>query len=482
MIKKILLVDDDAELVAQVHQILIAEGYQVSRAYNPSEAMASLIDRFDLIICDTWLLEVNQSELLTRMREIQPHARVIALTQYIDRLAPVRLLQAGVMQYLMKPVFARELLLMVRNAYRSVAGSSFPDWSDPSVLGVNEAGYLVGESRTVHELNRLLELSANYDDHLMLHTPTGMPAGLMASIIHRKSSRRHKPFAIVNCTDFASELVLSEFLGHEKGAFSGAFATKEGVFELCQGGTVFIDGVSNLNNEAQLVLMKIMNEKTFKRIGNTIENTFDIRLMIAYDEHMAQQGHLRKLRSDFHHVMNTFNLRIPPLHTWGNDILHYAKKFLQAYNHRNNKNVQKFSADTEALLLHDNWPGNFYELEKLVNRAAELTNGHEVQIISFPTEILFNTQFAELRPVLHGVNRPAYGAPAELPSTSSPKLSLKHAAAEAEMETIKRVLKEVRFNKTKAAQVLGIDRKTLYNKIKSYGRRDNGNSEEQRRA
>lgn len=482
MNKKVLLVDDDAELVAQVYQILIAEGYQVSRAYGATEAMASLIDRFDIIICDAWILEVNQSELLTRMREIQPHARVIALTQYIDRHAPVRLLQAGVLQYLMKPVFARELLLTVRNASRSFGGSSFPVWSDPSVLGLNESGFLPGDSRTVQELNRMLELSANYDDHLMLHTPAGMPAALMASVIHRKSSRRNRSFAIVNCTDFASELVLSEFLGHEKGAFSGAFNTKEGVFELCQGGTVFVDGVSNLNNEAQLVLMKIMNEKVFKRIGNTIENTFDIRLIIAYDEHMAQQGHMKKLRSDFYHLLNTFNLRVPPLHTWGNDILLYAKMFLQAYNQRNGKNILRFSADAEALLQHDNWPGNFYELEKLVNRAAELTSGPEVQIISFPTEVLFNTQFMELRPLLQGVNRPAYGAPAEAPTMASPKVSLKHAAAEAEMETIKRVLKEVRFNKTKAAQVLGIDRKTLYNKIKSYAGRENGNSEEQRRA
>ena len=260
----------------------------------------------------------------------------------------------------------------------------------------------------------------------------------------------------MDCGSLTKDLAGSEFFGHEKGSFTGAMYTKIGHFEMANGGTLFLDEVGNLSYEIQAALLRTVQERKVKRIGSTKEIDLDVRILVATNENLSDAIQKGRFREDLFHRFNEFNITIPPLRDRGKDIQLFAEHFLKEANAELNRNVTGFSSEVIDCMMTYNWPGNVRELKNVVRRATLITEGNEIQLKALPLEI---STFAKAS---------ALESSFVANVTVNPnKHDLKNAAMEAEYETILNVLKEVNFNKTKAAKILNIDRKTLYNKMKA---------------
>lgn len=307
---------------------------------------------------------------------------------------------------------------------------------------------------------RQIELVAPTNYSVILIGESGTGKESVAKSIHQKSNRRDKPFIAMDCGSLTKELAGSEFFGHEKGSFTGALFTKIGHFEMANGGTLFLDEVGNLSYEIQASLLRTVQERRVKRIGSTKEIELDVRLIVATNENLVDAISKGRFREDLYHRFNEFGIYLPPLRERGKDILTFAQYFLDHANQELNKEVKGFSNEVEECFLAYTWPGNVRELKNVVRRAVLLTEGELVMEKALPLEM---SNFMKLAALEGGVDNNYVTTTV----VKEKKLDLKNAALEAEYETILKVLKEVNFNKTKAAKILKIDRKTLYNKMKA---------------
>ena len=257
----------------------------------------------------------------------------------------------------------------------------------------------------------------------------------------------------MDCGSLTKELAGSEFFGHEKGSFTGALNTKIGHFEMANGGTLFLDEVGNLSYDLQAALLRTVQERKIKRIGSTKEIDLDVRIIVATNENLATAIQRGRFREDLYHRFNGFAINLPPLSMRGKDIMIFAKTFLDFANEELGRNVMGFSKDVEECFLSYNWPGNVRELKNVVRRATLLTESDEIQLKALPLEISTDAKVTAIENTIH--------------RNHEKSRDLKNAASEAEYEAILKVLREVNFNKTKAAKILNIDRKTLYNKMKA---------------
>jgi len=263
----------------------------------------------------------------------------------------------------------------------------------------------------------------------------------------------------MDCGSLTKELAASEFFGHEKGSFTGAFSTKIGHFEMANGGTLFLDEVGNLSYEIQAALLRTVQERKVKRIGSTKEIDLDVRIIIATNENLQDGISKGRFREDLYHRFNEFSIHMPPLRERGHDIMMLAEHFLKIANQELDRSVTSFSPEVVECFMNYRWQGNIRELKNVVRRATLLSEGSEISMKALPLEIS-NFKFAAFEPS-------SASALSESEVKEAPKHDLKNAALGAEHETILRVLREVNFNKTKAAEILNIDRKTLYNKMKA---------------
>jgi two-component system response regulator HydG len=296
----------------------------------------------------------------------------------------------------------------------------------------------------------------NYSVIILGESGTGKES--VAKSIHLNSHRHNQPFIAMDCGSLTKELAASEFFGHEKGSFTGALYTKIGHFEMANGGTLFLDEVGNLSYEIQAALLRTVQERKVKRIGSTKEIDLDVRIIIATNESL-QDGILKgKFREDLYHRFNEFTIYMPPLRERGGDIMLLAEHFLKIANNELGRNVTTFAPEVIDCFMNYRWPGNIRELKNVIRRAALLAEDNEITMKALPLEISnFKVPSFEQ----------AYSQVSEAPEVKEPRHDLKNAALEAEYETIIKVLREVNFNKTKAAEILNIDRKTLYNKMKA---------------
>ena len=264
----------------------------------------------------------------------------------------------------------------------------------------------------------------------------------------------------MDCGTLSKELAGSELFGHMKGSFTGALADKEGHFELANGGTIFLDEVANLSTEIQASLLRVIQERKFKRVGGTKEMNLDIRIIVASNENLQEAYRKGNFREDLYHRFNEFSINIPPLRNRKEDILAFSKFFLDKACSELNKNIEGFDEDVQQLFLNYPWPGNLREFRNVIRRAALMTNNSRVDTSTLPWEMInvfANTSAPPTDPIFSST-----------PTFIRKEPDLKNAASQAEYETIMNVLKQVNFNKTRAAEILKIDRKTLYNKLRSY--------------
>jgi two-component system response regulator HydG len=436
-------------------------------------------ENFDIVICDYRLGDKEGKDVLQEIKAISPKTIVLIITGYSDIKTAVDVIKMGAYDYITKPLVPDEVLTVLNNALESVmdGGSAMPlisgnvKSSNLKTVGkhltVNNE-FLVGEAGTTKELYNQIEIVAPTNYSIILYGESGTGKEVIAKTIHSLSDRRDKPFIAMDCGTLSKELSGSELFGHVKGAFTGALTDKEGHFELANGGTLFLDEVANLSYEIQASLLRVIQERKFKRVGGNKEMPVDVRIIVASNENLQEAYRKGKFREDLYHRFNEFSINLPPLRERKKDIPLFANFFLQKAKAELNRNIDDFDNEVMQMFINYSWPGNLREFRNVVRRAVLLTQEGKISAKTLPWEIT-NTSDSPLAHTPH---------PGSVPDVQPAVVvkkdyDLKDAASKAEYEAIMNVLKEVNFNKTKAAEILKIDRKTLYNKIKSFEESNN---------
>lgn len=473
--KKILIIDDEVNVALLLSKFLTRNGFDVQTASNGNAGMELLKNgEFNLVLCDFRLEDTDGREMLKNIKMQYPKTGVIIITGYSDIKMAVELIKMGAYDYITKPLYPDEILNTINKAIETqyALTEDMRDDIEPAITHskskenkkiVQNGEFVFGTSRASKEILRQIDLVAptNYSVIIIGDSGTGKEA--VAKSIHLSSPRHNHPFVAMDCGSLTKELAASEFFGHEKGSFTGALYTKIGHFEMANGGTLFLDEVGNLSYDIQAALLRTVQERKVKRIGSTKEIDLDVRLIVATNENLQESIQKGRFREDLYHRFNEFSIYMPPLRDRGNDIMLLAEHFLVIANHELSRNVTSFSPEVVECFMNYRWPGNIRELKNIVRRATLLTEGNEIMMKALPLEISNRMMAFD-----YGSNGSSTASSAvEAPESKENRHDLKNAALEAEYETILNVLKEVNFNKTKAAEILKIDRKTLYNKMKA---------------
>ncbi len=469
--KKILIVDDEISVCTLLTRFLSKNGYNVQSCTSGAEAIRLLKnEQFDIVLCDYHLQDINGKELFEKIQPLYPDIIVIFITGYADVRVAVDLIKNGAYHYLSKPLYPDEILKIIDNASKEGSRpirAAESEIKAPELKADPEAApsddYVIGESEASKHLFEHVNLVAPTDYSVIIYGETGTGKEALAHLIHQRSNRRNGPFIAIDCGSLSKELAASELFGHEKGAFTGALHAKEGAFEQAEGGTVFLDEISNLSYEVQVYLLRSLQEKSIRRVGGVKTQKVDIRIIVASNENLYDSVLSKNFREDLYHRLNEFTLKVPALREREEDIPLFVNSFLASACKELNKNIPGISESVWELLLAYNWPGNIRELKNLIRRSCLLTpSGKEISHKSLPLELLNSKNMSAFQPHLLGNG----AAPGEQ-DTIDYDPSLKSAATLGEQKRIMEVLQQVKFNKTKAAEILNIDRKTLYNKLRS---------------
>ena len=470
MSKKILIIDDDLDLCTLLGRFLSKNGYEIDMAHSGSKGITKFAaGKFDLVICDYRLGDMEGIKVLTALRQQNPAIKVLMITGYSDIKTAVEVIKLGAFDYIVKPLIPDEVLSVLNKALQqpaSAAGAgTLADGSkrkNPSKGNLSNEEFMMGKAPATKALYDQINIVAGTNYSVILYGESGTGKEVIAKTIHSLSSRSDKPFIAMDCGTLSKELAGSELFGHVKGAFTGALQDKEGHFEMADSGTLFLDEVANLSLDVQATLLRVIQERKFKRVGGNKETNVDVRIIVASNENLQDAYRKGKFREDLYHRFNEFSINLPSLRSRKDDILLFAEFFLAKTNIELEKEVIGFEDNVLETFLQYTWPGNLREFRNVVRRAVLLTPpGEKIDASSLPWEITNTDEILE--------NRNRDQKPASIMSTAPKKeLDLKDAASKAEYETIMAVLQQVNFNKKRAAEVLKIDRKTLYNKIKNF--------------
>ncbi|MDD3039317.1 sigma-54 dependent transcriptional regulator [Bacteroides sp.] len=449
MMKSILIVEDDITFGMMLKTWLGKKGFEVSSVSNIARARKHIeSEATDLILSDLRLPDQDGIDLLKWMKEQDKNIPLIIMTGYADIQSAVQAMKLGARDYVAKPVNPEELLKKISEALQEekstvTSATKFSSKKD-TVKETEETrrAYLEGESDAAKQLYNYVSLVAPTNMSVLINGSSGTGKEYVAHRIHQLSKRDDKPFIAVDCGSIPKELAASEFFGHVKGSFTGALNDKTGAFVAANGGTIFLDEIGNLSYEVQIQLLRALQERKVRPVGSTQEITVDIRLVSATNENLEQAIEKGTFREDLYHRINEFTLRMPDLKDRKEDILLFANFFLDQANKELEKHLIGFDAKASRLLMDYHWPGNLRQMKNIVKRATLLAQGSFITSAELGTELL------------------------EVPATSTTSMALKNE--ESEKEHILEALRQTGNNKSKAAQLLNIDRKTLYNKLKLY--------------
>ncbi|MET3874966.1 sigma-54 dependent transcriptional regulator [Chitinophaga sp. OAE865] len=471
--KNILIIDDEINICTLLSKFLGKHGFDVDTTMTGGAALKMLKEKtYDLVLCDYRLKDTDGAQLLQDIHQINPSTIVIIITGYTDVRVAVEMVKNGAYDYLSKPLYPDEILNLVHKAFahkeaeqerrasRPVESGSEPEVVRETLLSRNQDDknnkYVYGESEGAKELIRQIKLVAPTDYSVIIFGETGTGKESVAHLIHHHSKRSQQPFVALDCGSLSKELAASELFGHEKGSFTGAINTKIGAFEQAQGGTLFLDEISNLSYDIQVALLRVLQEKVIRRVGSLKEVPIDVRIIVASNEKLSESVQRGKFREDLFHRLNEFTIYIPPLRERREDLPLFTTAFVNQVERELDKSCGKISSEVWDCFQQYNWPGNIRELKNVIRRACLLTPEMEdITMIALPLEM--KESFNQVPEEVH--------VSGELALISNEN-DLKTVALQAEYNKIINVLKEVKYNKTKAAQVLNIDRKTLYNKLR----------------
>ncbi len=475
--QKILVVDDDNDLCLLLCRFLTRNGYLVEGVGSGTVAI-ELLGKYepDLILSDFRLGDMTGIELFVRIKEILPQIPVIFITGYSDVKEAVEIMKMGAYDYVTKPLFPDEILLTIKKALADELIESFSTTtSSTRHTGIQtknkakiERHYITGNSIEFANIIKQIELVAPTNFSVIIYGESGSGKEEIARQIHQKSKRKDKPFVPIDCGALSKDLAGSELFGHEKGAFTGALSQKTGSLEIANGGTVFLDEIGNLSYDIQISLLRVVQERKIRRVGGIKDIDIDVRIIIASNEKLWEAARAGKFREDLYHRFNEFSIEVPALRERKKDIMIFAQHFLNLTNLELGKNVLGFTCEVDEALNNYVWYGNLRELKNVIKRATLLTDGDYIELKSLPFEIInfFKLQFES--PVKNGVDYNLGNLKDNNIANIPPGNRLKTANMDAEYEVILDALKQSDFNKSRAARLLDIDRKTLYNKMRQF--------------
>ena len=433
----ILIVEDDITFSLMLTTWLGKKGFVVRSSSSVSDAKRRLGEEaFDLVISDLRLPDSDGIDLLKWLKSTHPSLPLIMMTSYAEIQTAVQAMKLGAADYIAKPLNPDELLGKIKELVRveEKAPARVPVSSAPDL-------YIEGQSQAARQLYEHVRLVAPTDMSVLVTGASGTGKEYIARRIHEQSNRSKAPFVAVDCGAIPKELAASEFFGHVKGSFTGAIENETGAFVAAQGGTIFLDEIGNLTYEVQVQLLRALQERKVKPIGSNQEIAINVRLISATNENLRQAIEKGDFREDLYHRINEFTIRIPDLKERKEDLLLFANHFLDLANSELQKDIIGFDNDTMQLFQSYSWPGNLRQMKNVIKYATLLATGRYITRKELPEELTEN-----------------------LPSHTN--IQLKNV--EHERDLIRKALQECGNNKTRAAQLLGIDRKTLYNKLKIY--------------
>lgn len=474
-----LIIDDDHDICFLLNKFLTKHGFTVHEALTSKRAIEIIqqVDALDIVLCDYKLDGTDGKAMLLKIKEQHPGLPVIIITGYNDLKTAVEVMKMGAYDYMLKPLFPEEILSTIRGAMEKNPNAASPGHNSSTlarkaqVKGTTQASgdeYMFGNSPVFNQLLKQITLVGPTDYSVIIHGESGSGKEVIAQEIHRRSNRASRPFVAIDCGALSRELAGSELFGHEKGAFTGAISQKIGSFEMADTGTIFLDEIANLSYDIQVSLLRVVQERKLRRVGGVKDIPIDVRIIIASNEHLWEAAQKGKFREDLYHRFNEFTIEVPPLRARSEDIMSFAHHFLVKANESLGKQIRGFSREVEEIFLSYVWHGNLRELRNVVKRAALLTDGQLIEARSLPFEIVNHQKLSfDNGPVI--TETPAAAKKDIHPGNKAQEgSSLKEAAIDVEYELILKTLKDVNFNKSKAARLLNIDRKTLYNKIRLY--------------
>ncbi|WP_324719831.1 sigma-54-dependent transcriptional regulator [Salinimicrobium sp. HB62] len=442
---KILLVEDDVAFCTMLKTFLVKKECDVDAVYTATEALNLIAkNKYDVVISDVRLPDKEGLEILQAVNQKAEKTGVIMMTSYAEISMAVNAIKEGALDYIAKPFHPEVILKAINDALENPVSSNTPPPKKKPTSPSRDT-YIKGGSEASSKLNNYIELVAPTNMSVLIMGESGTGKEQIAKSIHQKSKRSTAAFVAVDCGAIPRELASSEFFGHVKGSFTGAVNNKTGHFEAANGGTLFLDEIGNLNYELQVQLLRALQERKIKPVGSNEEIRVDIRVVAATNEDLFEAVKKGDFREDLYHRLNEFSIKVPALKERKEDLMIFANYFLDSANEELEKDISGFSEKTVIAFKNYNWPGNLRELKNVVKRAVLLSEGEYISSSCLPSE------------VLQAKDKPKEEQDYSLFKNRN------------EQEMILEALEKTHGNKSKAAKLLSIDRKTLYNKLKQYG-------------
>ena len=437
----VLIVDDELSVRDSLYRWFKSYGCRVDSAQDAYEALNKYKGQnWDIVLLDIKMPGMDGVELQRRLKEINENTIRIMITAYASVDTAVQALKEGAYDYISKPINPAQLDHIIRNAIEKRRLVSEAAVLRQKIEDLSLPEEIIGESQGIRKVLEMVAEVAKTDATVMIRGESGTGKELIARAIHANSKRRYFPIIIINCGAYPEGLLESEIFGHEKGAFTGAQFTRRGKLELADKGTLFFDEIGNISMKMQMDLLRVIETKQFSRLGGEKMITTDFRVVSATNQDLEQDVKEGKFREDLYYRLNVFTVVLPPLRERATDIPLLVEYFLDKFAKTMNKPVEGFSPEALDLLVHYPWPGNVRELRNIIERAMVVVKGKRIEVsdLSLP------------------LDRESYASAAE-------------SLEEAERLHIQRILNRTDWNISQAASLLGIERVTLYSKIKKYG-------------
>ena len=446
---KILVADDEPSHRQMIEAVLAAEGYEVTQAEDGQAAISAIEDRFyDLVIMDIRMPNVDGIQALQKIKQISPDIPVIIMTAYASVGTAVDALKSSAFDYLIKPLDIEELKILVAKALHHHQLEQENIYLKERLNDRFDFSNIIGHSPAMKKLFETMALVAPSEATVIIVGESGTGKELIANAIHQNSPRKDFPFIKVNCAALPETLLESELFGHEKGAFTGAIARKQGRFQLAHNSSIFLDEIAEMAPATQAKILRVLQEREFEPVGGTQTIKVDTRVIVATNKNLEKEIQEGRFREDLYYRLNVITVEVPPLRRRREDIPLLADFFLKHYAEKNRRLIKGFTPRATDLLMRYDWPGNVRELENIIERAVIMARGEMITPLEFPFDLQdLDVELKESRIDL------------------TPGRSLK----EVEKVLILRTLEEARGNRTHAAGILGISRRTLQLKLKEYG-------------
>jgi len=450
---RVVIIDDDKEICLLMRTFLTKKGFD-TKEFNTGKAAESWLkkNQADLVLCDFKLPDYDGLEMIQKIKIINPALPIIVITGYSDVRIAVEALKKGAFEYVTKPLYPDEILISIQKALE--AKQAAPTKETGKNTGKPKVKFITGKSPNSITVQKHIALIAPTDMSVIVLGQTGTGKEYVARAIHHKSERARKPFVAVDCGALPKDLAGSELFGHIKGAFTGALNDKKGCFEMANGGTLFLDEIGNLTYDNQVKLLRTLQERVVKPIGSNENRPIDVRIIVATNEDLKKSVKNGSFREDIYHRLNEFKIELSPLRERKEDIEVFAKHFLKESNLQLKKSITGFDKSAKTTLNKHGWSGNLRELKNVVKRAVLLCDSDQIDEKHLPAEIRFDSAEStqEIEILIEG----------------NQVMSLKKVTEAAERMAIINALKFTNNNRSKTAEILEIDRKTLYNKLKAY--------------